>query len=523
MIVGTGVNNLHSKISRYRSTNKAVSWYLDSLNMYLVDLNVMPKHKSGAYDWIHSVGLTVPFTKDTVPYSFKIIGFNETSIIVEFMGEKRKLMKQKLKDQNLNSLFKKPFYEIGDTVNFKTGKVEVTNISYKNFKSKKTKYYDARCSTCGTISSYKSSRFKPNRNCPVCINKKTVYGVNSLEDIFPEIANLLLDKDLAKSINSHSDKHFDFICPGCGKTLNKSLRYVVRYGLFCNNCGHGYKGIHYPQLLVTNVIKNLPIEVAIEQSFPWTLNKKTKHFRRYDIYLPSENTIIEINGLQHYEDNVFTNTPLLYVLKNDTIKRLLAFKNGIENFTYVDTSVSTLNFIKTSVCSNQLIQALFKKYNIDLYDDMLWKNAEDLTKQQLHTNQNVVHLIELEKFNQNDKQKFELTTKQIKALHHLQFVSEELNSNVDAFFHSDHSKNSELWNYLFNFDNNTNTINDILKNAGLPTIHYIENLNPLEIPFDADVYELGKDYDECYNKCELALDRIVSAIDSYLSTINILY
>ena len=51
-----------------------------------------------------------------------------------------------------------------------------------------------------------------------------------------------------------------------------------------------------------NLLKFCDIDFIQEKSFDWDVEK---YKRRYDFYIPSLNTIIELNGKQHYEPVIF--------------------------------------------------------------------------------------------------------------------------------------------------------------------------------------------------------------------------
>lgn len=101
-------------------------------------------------------------------------------------------------------------------------------------------------------------------------------------------------------------------CPICGKRTSFGERCIFK-------------------LLQLNNIEFIP-----QMEFDWLHNKF------YDCYIPSNNTIIEINGLQHYQpvkmnshetpEETLTNT-----LKSDTLKHDSAISNNI-NIIYINSS-----------------------------------------------------------------------------------------------------------------------------------------------------------------------------------------
>jgi hypothetical protein len=89
------------------------------------------------------------------------------------------------------------------------------------------------------------------------------------------------------------------------------LAYVKNKGFNCPACSdkrsRGEKFIY-------NVLKQVGSDFVIEKSFKWS-NK-----RRYDFFIKDLNTIIEVHGSQHYEDNNFNDYNVSKIKKMMNIK-----------------------------------------------------------------------------------------------------------------------------------------------------------------------------------------------------------
>lgn len=213
-----------------------------------------------------------------------------------------------------------------------------------------------KCKICGY-------EFKTNYNrvviqgagCAVCKNKKVLQGVNDIWTTNPEIANLLYDKKDGFKYTYSSNKKVKWICPFCNNIIEKTINNIYNRGLFCSNCSDG---ISYPEKFIRNLLSLFSIDFICQKRFDWSDNRK------YDFYLPETNTIIEVNGIQHYEEtSKFTNRTLKEEQDNDKYKKEIALLNGIKNYIILDCRFSNCNWIKNSINNSVLLSLL----NIDTY------------------------------------------------------------------------------------------------------------------------------------------------------------
>ena len=254
--------------------------------------------------------------------------------------------------------FTKDFkYNIGANID----NLIITNRKRKlNKRGVSQKYYDYTCKICKYNGEHYESDLKNGKRCPVCAGKKVLIGYNDLWTTHPEIAQLLKDPNDGYKYSKGSHKRTDFICPNCYKeNKNKEIKNVVKNGLSCRYCSDS---ISIPEKFMINILEQMNVEYIYQLSrktFDWIGNF------RYDFYLIKDNTIIEVQGMQHacdtgnkkfgkFEEQV----------KRDNEKMELAMKNGITTYIQMDFTVSDYDYLYHSVM-NSAFPILFDVKNID--------------------------------------------------------------------------------------------------------------------------------------------------------------
>ena len=133
-------------------------------------------------------------------------------------------------------------------------------------------------------------------------------------------------------------------CKLCGYQWDLAP-HSLKHILGCPLCGDG---ISYPNKFMYALLKQININFIPEYFADWSNQK------RYDIYIPSINCIIENHGRQHYEECFFFNHSLEEEQKNDMYKQQLAIANGVVNYVALDCRKSTTEWIKESVMNSKL-------------------------------------------------------------------------------------------------------------------------------------------------------------------------
>jgi len=215
----------------------------------------------------------------------------------------------------------------------------------------KSHRYKYQCLVCNHIDIITSNdAIKRKIGCPVCSNKKVKIGYNDMWTTNPELAKLLTNPEDGYKYTQHSSTAVDWRCPDCGETVkNRKISDICNRKLLCHKCSDG---ISYPEKFIYNLLKQLDVEFVTQLTrtyFKWCKNY------RYDFYIPSLNLILEVHGLQHYENSKFKRT-LLEEKENDILKEQLARYNGILKYIVIDARESELEWIKNSILHSELTQ-----------------------------------------------------------------------------------------------------------------------------------------------------------------------
>lgn len=200
--------------------------------------------------------------------------------------------------------------------------------------------------------------------CQKCSGNRLYVGKNDLWTTDPDIARMLKNPRDGYKLTRRSDKRADWICPDCGCEIKqKTVNNTTMNGLVCPLCGNTRSLGHR---IANAVLTELGIEFINEKSFYWGCGKS------YDIYIENMNCIIEVNGIQHYEEGGFNNIDgmtLEQEVANDKYKKDLAITNGVEYYIYIDARKSDIDFIIQSIKNNQDFNSLFNIKNIS------WENV----------------------------------------------------------------------------------------------------------------------------------------------------
>lgn len=211
------------------------------------------------------------------------------------------------------------------------------------------------------------TRCSHETNCHFCSNHKVLKGFNDLWTTHPHIAELLINKEDGFKYSQGSGIKVSWKCSSCSKYIGKkSINNTVKRSAFCSACS---KSKSFPERIVSKILHNTNIKFVNDRSFYWSKKK------RYDFYLPFYNLIIETHGEQHYR-NTFFKDSLEYQVLNDSIKRELALKNGIDNYVELDCRLSSFEYIKRQIDQSELPKILGKiNYKIDFN----FSDSEDIS------------------------------------------------------------------------------------------------------------------------------------------------
>lgn len=198
-----------------------------------------------------------------------------------------------------------------------------------------------------------NNRHNKNSGCPFCSNMKVLIGFNDMWTTNPVLASLLLNPEDGYKYMQNSTESSIWKCPECESVIeNKKVMSINRFGLTCPRCSDK---IHFPEKFMYNLLKEADIDFVYDESRKWSEGK------RYDFYLSEHSTIIEVHGEQHYNGSFKTfkkGRTLTNEINNDILKEKLAKENGIDKYIVIDARESTVEWIRDSVLSSDIMNLL---------------------------------------------------------------------------------------------------------------------------------------------------------------------
>lgn len=214
---------------------------------------------------------------------------------------------------------------------------------------------DCHCTICDNYWTTTAQILKAGSGCPQRA-KHTGY----LSDTHPNIAQMLFNRQDGYIVKSYDKVYLDWVCPDCGAIVRHKLcSNVVKFGLCCNVCKETRSLGHRT---ICAILDQLKINYITEKSFEWSEG------RIYDVYIPEYRCIIEVNGIQHYENTNFqkkANTNVEIQQAIDTKKYNMALNNNIDNYIIIDARKSDIAYIIDSIINHNIINSLFDISNIN--------------------------------------------------------------------------------------------------------------------------------------------------------------
>lgn len=205
--------------------------------------------------------------------------------------------------------------------------------------------YNCRCTSCKCISNLTEQELFAKTPCKYCRGFKMLEGESDLGITHPEVAALLLDKQLAREVTKKTPLYTGWLCPTCGlEIFNKQIKSVAQNGLSCIYCAPSYS---FGAKFIFACLWQLDLDVAYEYSPTWARGK------RYDLYVASDKLIVEVHGMHHYQD-VYTSTSHEVTVISDTFKREIALGNDINNYIELDCRYSEHEWLEKQVRRSSL-------------------------------------------------------------------------------------------------------------------------------------------------------------------------
>lgn len=193
----------------------------------------------------------------------------------------------------------------------------------------------------------KMSNRANGNGCPYCNGYQAWKGFNDMWTTNPELAKLLLNRKDGYLSTECSLRRVDWKC-NCGNIIkNRTVANVNKKGLSCTACSDGKS---QAEKFIYGLLKEYYGEdFETEKTFKWS------NQRRYDFYLPTINTIIEVHGEQHYKDSKnFNSLTAKESQEIDAFKEESAFRNDIKKYIVIDARKTDLPFLKNSVESSEI-------------------------------------------------------------------------------------------------------------------------------------------------------------------------
>lgn len=260
-------------------------------------------------------------------------------------------------------------YNIGDRI--VDDKRDITIIDKK--KLTRTYIYKYRCNICGyeCQDGYRNGKpvkahwYKPyeiygqHKGCACCAHSITVPGINSIVDTNPELSIYFINGEEYR-YSAQSGYKVDMKCPKCGNIKQQVISTLTLKGFSCPVCA---SSVSAGERIVYALLDSQNIKFKKEFQFP---NSK----KRYDFYLPDYQTIIEVNGIQHYVQTSNTWGSLQKQQYNDIYKKEFAMQQDISAYIVIDARTSDFNYIKESIINSGLA-------DIILFNNVDWESIED--------------------------------------------------------------------------------------------------------------------------------------------------
>ena len=217
-------------------------------------------------------------------------------------------------------------------------------------------------------------------NAPVEITIDNIYrcrlGTILEYYIFPyefkvgEVINDLeiLEQTHISTKNKKKYRAYKYLCKNCGH-IGKAYAQEMETKR-CPKCGDG---ISYGEKFMYAVLSYAGYDFETQHVFEWSKGENgLKGMKKYDFYIPSENCIIEMHGIQHYPDeghdfSYFQGVKSEDEVENDKLKKEMAIKNGIleERYITIDCKKSEFEYIKNSILDNTQFMNIFDVKDFD--------------------------------------------------------------------------------------------------------------------------------------------------------------
>lgn len=238
------------------------------------------------------------------------------------------------------SYIKYPRYQIGEQINDNGRDMIVLEKEKRLCGRKAETYIHYKCNICGGTNWVRETALHRGVNCAICKSIKTVRGINDIAKTHPEYIKYFANKEDAYKYSIKSNAYTRFECPKCG--FQKTFR-INAFFTNINSCPICYYCASLLEKVMIVLLMKYDIYFEYQASkgvIEWAKDKV-----RYDFYFPYINTILEIDGAQHFLEDKYR---MYYrtckeVKAIDKKKEELAKQNGILNYLHFQYDMLYLN------------------------------------------------------------------------------------------------------------------------------------------------------------------------------------
>lgn len=350
-------------------------------------LNELPKKEGrGAnkgkmvIDWNNCKGYIVICNYKNKEYELKILNYDVKSakVTIEYNHKMYMISGFSLKEERIGRIvgeYTREFkVKIGEVFKDDKRDLRITDREYRvkdklsrgNLCKLNEKWYKYTCNTCGWTEGWiLECNLLKDIGCSCCARRTPVLGINTIWDTDKWMIPIV-GEEIAKSHTTGNDIYVNVKCPNCGTLKKKKKKLSSIYqtkSMGCEVCGFGNS---LSERIMMAVLKQLKVDFIKEYSPEWA------KLKRYDFYIPSLNMVIEVHGIQHYEDiKRMKSRTLIEEQENDKLKKELALSNGIDKYIVIDCRKSNFYYIKNSI---QNSQDFIEHFSIGLIN---WYNVEE--------------------------------------------------------------------------------------------------------------------------------------------------
>lgn len=347
--------------------------YKNKRRLQKLDLSSIPK-KNNQYDWIHSIGKTISFSWNGRKGTLLIVGYQRKNgygyLRIQYEKQEYQIRNINLLNGKISKIisYGKYRYFIGQTLIEKKKNIMILERKKEKESNILRKKYKYHCNICGYEGWMEESLIAISTYaCSHCAGKVVMKGKTDIKSEAPWMIPYFQKKDaiLLNTERKNSNKKIYPICPRCGTIRKTPMQIATIYKYHSIHCPKCSDKVSYPEKFILAFFKQLNVSLIYQPKkteLPWC-----GHYF-YDFYDPKKNTIIEVNGMHHYQEVKHYNRTLQETKVIDQKKKDLALKNNMK-YLVIDCRYSELNYIKNHLLNHKELQRIypFHEKEIDFY------------------------------------------------------------------------------------------------------------------------------------------------------------